>query len=306
MAGHRVLETCGQLGQLAFAADEAAGDQLRRRCLRHRGAIEPRILVQDRVLELAQPLARLDPELLGQRAAGVAIGLQRVGLAVAAVQGEHQLRPEALAIGVLGDQPLEPLEQLRVVAQRQFRLGQQFECRDAQVLQPRDLGLGERLEGQIRQRRPAPERQRSLERRRRPRRVARRELAAAFRHQALELVGVEPPGVEPELVAVLARRDHVSVSERSAQPRDVDLHGLGGRRWRSVAPELVDQPIAAERLVGVQQQHGQQRPLPSPAHRHHAVGVKDLEWAEDAEFDAQPRDRIAPRAASPARALLPR
>ena len=110
---------------------------------------------------------------------------------------------------------------MRVVAQRQFRLGQQFECRDAQVLQSRDLALGERLEGQIRQRRPAPQRQRRLERRRGPRRVARGELAAAFRHQALELVGVEPPGVEPELVAVLAGRDHAVASPSARRSREM-------------------------------------------------------------------------------------
>jgi hypothetical protein len=50
----------------------------------------------------------------------------------------------------------------------------------------------------------------------------------------------------------------------------------------------------------VEQEHGQQRALPRAAYRQRVVGVKDLEWAQDAEFDAQPRDRIAPRSASPA------
>ena len=50
----------------------------------------------------------------------------------------------------------------------------------------------------------------------------------------------------------------------------------------------------AERLVGVQQEHRQQRPLPGAADRHHAVAVDDLERSEDAEFDAQSPDRTGP------------
>jgi hypothetical protein len=41
----------------------------------------------------------------------------------------------------------------------------------------------------------------------------------------------------------------------------------------------------------VEQEHSQQRALPGPADRHHAVGVKDLEWAQDAEFDAGMRNQ---------------
>ena len=58
-------------------------------------------------LELAQPLARLDPELLDQLPARVLVRLQRVGLPVGAVEREHQLRAQALAVRVLVDQPLE-------------------------------------------------------------------------------------------------------------------------------------------------------------------------------------------------------
>ena len=42
--------------------------------------------------------------------------------------------------------------------------------------------------------------------------------------------------------------------ERLPQTRDLDMHELGGRRRRALAPQLVDQPVRAERLVGVQQQ----------------------------------------------------
>ena len=66
-----------------------------------------RILREHRALELAQPLARLDAELLDERAPRVLVGLQRVGLAVGAVEREHQLGAQPLAVRVLGDQRLE-------------------------------------------------------------------------------------------------------------------------------------------------------------------------------------------------------
>ena len=56
---------------------------------------------EDRLVEVVQLGARLDPELLDEDLAGVAVGLQRVGLAAAAVQREHQLRVQPLAPRVL-------------------------------------------------------------------------------------------------------------------------------------------------------------------------------------------------------------
>ena len=293
VAGLGVVEAGGQLRELAVAPDEGAGDDLRRR-LRERGEIQPRILGEDRALELAQPLARLDPQLVGQRAAGVAVGLQRVGLPVGPVEREHELRPQPLTVGVLGDQALEPPEQVGVAAESELGLGQQLEGRGAQVVKARDLALGEGLEGQVRQRPPAPQRERLLERRRRPRRAARGQLAAAFPDQPLEAPRVELLRVELERVAVLAGGDLLAAPQRPPQPRDVDLDGLGRRRRRLLAPQLIHQAVTAERLPGVQEQHRQERPLPRAADRHHTVAVDDLQWPEDAEFDAQSRDRTGP------------
>ena len=52
-----------------------------------------------------------------------------------------------------------------------------------------------------------------------------------------------------------------AVAELLAQPRDVDLELLRGRRRRRLAPQLVDQPIGRDDLVGVQQQDREQRAL---------------------------------------------
>ena len=59
--------------------------------------IERGVVGEDRLVEVMQLGSRLDPELLDEDLARVAVGLQRVGLAAAAVQREHQLRVQPLA-----------------------------------------------------------------------------------------------------------------------------------------------------------------------------------------------------------------
>ena len=62
---------------------------------------QPRILCQDRPLQLAQALTRLDPELLDERPPRLLVGLQGIGLPVGAVQREHQLRSRQFTVGML-------------------------------------------------------------------------------------------------------------------------------------------------------------------------------------------------------------
>ena len=93
------------------------------------------ILGQNGLLELAQALAGLDPELLDQGAARVLVGLQRVRLAIAAVERKHQLRPQALSIGMLVDQRFELGDHLGVAAKGELGFHQLLERADAQVLE---------------------------------------------------------------------------------------------------------------------------------------------------------------------------
>src|SRR5215207_6558283 len=63
-----------------------------------------------------------------------------------------------------------------------------------------------------------------------------------------------------------------------------------GRR-RRLAPQLVDQQLGRDYLVGVQQQHRQQRPLLTPAEREGTVVLGHLQWAEEPEFHGQETGR---------------
>ena len=59
--------------------------------------VEPRVLGEDRGLQLPQLMARFEPELFAQDVATVLEDAQRVRLAAGPVQAEHQLGPQPFA-----------------------------------------------------------------------------------------------------------------------------------------------------------------------------------------------------------------
>jgi hypothetical protein len=71
-----------------------------------------RFLGQDGSLEVLQLRARVQAELIGQIAAGILIGLERVPLATIGVQGEHQQTPQALATGLVRDETAQLRDRL--------------------------------------------------------------------------------------------------------------------------------------------------------------------------------------------------
>ena len=249
-AGHRPLA-------VARRAHAAARRRARRR-RRELGAVG-----EDLGLELAQLRARLEPQLVAHLPSAVAVGLQRLGLPPAAVEREHELAAYALAQRVLAHERLELADHLRVAAERQVCVDALLDGDQAQLVEPRDLLLGERLVGEVRQRRAAPQRQPLAQPLRRAIRLARGERALAGVHRPLEALHVDIVGAELQQVAVGPRDEHVAVAigavlQLLAQLRHVDLQALGRRRRRALAPQLVDQPVGRDDLVAVQEQQREQ------------------------------------------------
>ena len=116
--------------------------------------------------------------------------------------------------------------------------------------------------------------------------MAGRELAPGVLEQGLEPVGVELVDVELKLVPVLAR-DEDAGRQLLAQPRDVDLETLERVRGRALAPQLVDQPLALEGLVRMQQQHGEHGATLASPERYMPGPVKGLQRAKNAEVHAR-------------------
>ena len=86
--------------------------------------------------------------------------VERLRLPARAVEREHQLAAQPLAVRVLRDQRLELADQLGVAAEREVGLDPLLERRQPQILQPPGLDSGKRLLAELRQRRPPPERER--------------------------------------------------------------------------------------------------------------------------------------------------
>src|SRR5215218_1244248 len=138
-------------------------------------------------------------------------------------------------------------------------LDPRFEGRHAQLLETRALVPGERLR-ELGQRAPAPERERLTQQLSRLPGIALRERAPTFADGTLESDQVE---------LVLAHLEHVAwtagmqprLGKRLPQLRDVNLHHLLSRVRHVLAPEGVDDLLAGDGTIRIQQQHREERPL---------------------------------------------
>jgi hypothetical protein len=121
-----------------------------------------------------------------------------------------------LAVRMRGDQALQLSDQRRVESLLEVYANASLESREPGLLEAGGLGPGERLEGEVGERRPAPQRER----------LARVTLEQPLEAQHVELVLLHPDGV-----AGRAREDAVG-AERFAQHMNVHLQGteaeLGG------------------------------------------------------------------------------
>src|SRR5438067_2015940 len=119
-----------------------------------------RLRPEDRGMHAAQKRARLEPQLLDEQLASLAVGLERLRLPAGAVEGEHQLGPQPLAQRMGADEPLELGDELRVRADRELRLRPLLDQREMELLEPRDLLPGERLVPELLQWLASPQRER--------------------------------------------------------------------------------------------------------------------------------------------------
>ena len=104
------------------------------------GSCESRILGEDRLLELAQLLTRLDAQLLVEQPAALPVRVERVGLPSRAVQGEHELPPQPLTQRVFLNESLELGNEPRVAAEIEVGSDPLFDCRKPLFFQASAFG----------------------------------------------------------------------------------------------------------------------------------------------------------------------
>ena len=201
--------------------------------------------------------------------ANAPVRVERVGLATAAIQGEHQLLDESLARRMAPDERLELADEHGVPAELQIGVDARLVRRQSQLLQAPDLRLRPILVGDVDQRPAAPQRERGGQHLRRLCRVAMAQRAAAVLDARFEQLGIELARLYVEhvsagqraqrrrLVDAGARRQHL------AQARDRHPQALASTVRGQIAPHRLDELLGHHRTVGVQQQHHEQPRLAS-------------------------------------------
>jgi hypothetical protein len=239
---------------------------------------------QDRPLQGLQLRPRAQSELLVQHASRLAVGLERLALAAGAVEGEHQLATEALPERVPRHQHLELRHQPAVAPELEVRLDAVLDRRRAQLLQPGDLGLRERLEREVGERRATPLLQRGAEPRGGALGLPRLERPAALLPERLEAVEVELARFEREAVARgRGLQPAAASSQRPPQSRDRHLQRLDRVPPRLPGPQVVREPVGEHRLAATEQQQRQDGPGTGAAELQSASVDPRLDRAEDAE-----------------------
>ena len=251
-----------------------------------------------RPLERARPLAGREAE-LDEVGREVAVGGERLDLPPDAVEGEHQRADELLAERVDRHEAAQLRHRLLRAAQRDERAGAALLGLAAQVLQPPDLRLGEVRAGEVRERAPAPQRERAVVG------VQRRGGGepGGRADAALEAVGVDLLGGDRQPVAdavadeQLRRRAAVAAGlEERAQVRDADRQRARGDLARDALPGRLEQRLGRHRAPGVEQEPREDRALLGAGRGGARGGPGDLDRAEDAEVHVG-RDFTAARGA---------
>ena len=104
--------------------------------------------------------ARLEPEIVVEPTPRLLVDLERLRVPSAAIEREHELRDEALAVRVLRDELLELADRLLVAAERELGVEAQLVRAEPQLLEPVGLGAPCRRERDVGERGPAPHRER--------------------------------------------------------------------------------------------------------------------------------------------------
>ena len=214
-------------------------------------------MVEDPLLQLAELRRWIEAELL-ERRARLLEALEGVRLPPGPIEREHVVRAQPLAVWIRGHERVELRHERAVAPVVEICGDPRLERRQTALLQARRLRLGEGLVRDVRERRPAPERERLGGR--------------SLRDEPLEPLDVQLPLLHAQQIAGRARDDAVG-AESLSQCVHVHLQRARAARRRLLAPDAVQQTVHGDDLVRVQQEQREQRPRPLPTESHRPTVV---------------------------------
>ena len=245
-----------------------------------RSGREHRFLPEDRFRTAAVARAGIDSELVGERLAGSVIHVERLRLPAGAVEREHQLAAKPLSERKLLDERFQLGDEARALTELEICVDPLLDRVQAQLLEPADLVLRERLEREIGERRAPPQASAC-------RSIAARSAASADRAAATRRSNRPRSRLSASICEHVARRsrhEHVG-PEQLAELRDEILERRRRGLRRLLTPELVDEAVGCHDLARPHEQEPEQRTLLLAAQRERRRPADDFERPEDAELD---------------------
>ena len=198
---------------------------------------------------------------------------------------EHEVTPQAFAVRVVVDEPLQLVDQLGIPAEREVGLDPVLERGQAQVVQPLCLDQQGAVLADPRERRATPQVQGQAQPRRRGASRSALERLVALPREPLEPCRVDVMAIGIERVATDAAPDRGTVTERRAELRNVGAQRRRGAVGRLAVPELVGEPVDRHRLGSGDQQQGEQGVLARATERDRAPIPIDLDRPQHPELD---------------------
>ena len=293
-----LAEQAVQRGQVPLPPHETGqpGRQIVLLAARRRGRD---LLPQHRPLELAQLLARLDAQLLGQHRPGPAVRGQRIALPPAPVQREHQKPPQPLAERIPGHQARQLPGNLRRRPQLDIGLEPALHRHQPELLQPGALPGQSRHIGHVRKRAAPPQPQRPPEPGGRGRRLTVLQRLPARPGQPLEPGRVQLIRSRRQGVTAAPRDQRRIRARQRAQPGQMRSQRPGRTRRRRGPPQILGQPLRRNHPSPRHQQQREHRAPPRAAQRKLPAIPDRLHRPENAELErpaSRPRKLITSHA----------
>ena len=225
-----------------------------------------RLLTDDLSREALKLLARPEAKLVFQVASGPLVRLECLDVATRAIERDHELRDEALAIRRFLDQPAQLSHELGMAAKGEIRVDADLERPRAKLVEALGLRTALQVQRHVCENRAVPEAECLLGEGRGTRLVTGGQRLGCLVYERLEDLRVENGPTEVDPVAAPAPLDGNPVrGESAAETGHVRLRLCAAEAGGLIPPDLVEQALDGHDRAPAEEQGCEHSPLLAPA-----------------------------------------